>query len=135
MTRTFLVGEPNPLFEKVYKTVKAAQAAAMAQIKPGASNKIPEKMARETISKNGLPPYQHGTGHGFGLEIHEEPFLAIKSKDFLKEGMVLTMEPAIYLPGQMGVRIEDNVIVTRTGCKLLTGIISKEYTDICLGKI
>lgn len=135
LTRTFLVGKPNPFFEKVYNTVKAAQAAAMAQIRPGASNKLPEKMARETISKNGLPPYQHGTGHGFGLEIHEDPFLAIKSKDTLKEGMVLTVEPAIYLPGQMGVRIEDNVIITKNGCKLLTGIMSKEYKDICLGRI
>jgi Xaa-Pro aminopeptidase len=134
MTRTFLVGRPNPFFEKVYRVVKEAQAAAIATIRPGTPNKLPEKIARETIARHGLPPYQHGTGHGFGLEIHEDPFLAIKSKDKLEEGMVLTVEPGIYIPEKIGVRIEDNVIVTKTGCRILTGSVSKEYKDICLGK-
>jgi Xaa-Pro aminopeptidase len=134
MTRTYLIGKPNPFFEKVYKTVKAAQAAAIATIRPGTPNKLPEKVARETIAKNDLPPYQHGTGHGFGLEIHEDPFLAIKSKEKLKEGMILTVEPGIYIPGKIGVRIEDNVIITKTGCRLLTSAVSKEYADICLGR-
>ena len=134
MTRTFLVGRANPFFEKVYSVVKEAQAAAIAQIRPGTPNKLPEAVARETISKHALPPYQHGTGHGFGLEIHEDPFLAIKSRDKLEEGMVLTVEPGIYIPGKIGVRIEDNVLVTKTGCKIITSCVSKEYADICLGR-
>jgi Xaa-Pro aminopeptidase len=135
MTRTFLVGRANPFFERVYKVLKQAQAAAIAQIRPGTLNMLPEKIARETISKNGLPPYQHGTGHGFGLEIHEDPFLTIKSKEKLKEGMVLTVEPGIYIPGKIGVRIEDNILITKTGCRILTNCVSREYADICLGKI
>ncbi len=135
MTRSFLVGRPNPFFEKVYNAVKEAQAAAIKLIKPGAPNKLMEKAARETICNYDLIPYQHGTGHGFGLEIHEDPFLAIKSKEKLLEGMVLTVEPGIYLPGQMGVRIEDNVIITKNGCKVLTTVVPKDYKSICLGDI
>jgi Xaa-Pro aminopeptidase len=134
ITRTFLVGRPNPFFERVYKAVKEAQDAAIAQIKPGTPNKLPEMRARETIRKNGLPPYQHGTGHGFGLEVHEEPYLSIKSREKLEEGMVLTVEPGIYIPGKIGVRIEDDCLVTKTGCQVLTNTISAKYTDICLGK-
>jgi Xaa-Pro aminopeptidase len=135
ITRTFLVGRPNPFFEKVYKAVKEAQAAAITQIRPGTPNKLPEAVARETIRRYGLPPYQHGTGHGFGLEVHEEPFLSIKSKEKMEEGMVLTVEPGIYIPGKIGVRIEDDCLVTKTGCRILTGSVSKEYADICLGRM
>ena len=135
MTRCFLVGRPNPFFEKVYNVVKEAQAAAIKLIKPAAPNKLMEKVARETICKYDLIPYQHGTGHGFGLEIHEDPFLAIKSKEKLQEGMVVTIEPGIYLPGQMGVRIEDNVLITKNGCKVLTTSVPKNFNSICLGSI
>jgi len=135
ITRCFLVGRPNPLFEKAYKAVKEAQAAAIKAIRPGLPNKEPEKIAREIIKKHNLPPYQHGTGHGFGLEIHEDPFLAIKSKEKLRAGMVLTVEPGIYIPGKLGVRIEDNVLVTKTGCKVLTTAVTKDYNKICLGRL
>ena len=135
MTRCFLVGRPNPYFENVYNVVKQAQAAAIKAIKPGVSNKEPEEKAREVIKKHGLPPYQHGTGHGFGLVIHEDPFLSVQSKDHLQEGMVLTVEPGIYIPGKIGVRIEDNVLVTKNGCRILTGEVSKIYSDICLGSL
>jgi Xaa-Pro aminopeptidase len=135
ITRTFLVGRPNPFFEKVYKAVKEAQDAAIAQIQPGTPNKLPERRAREMIRRYGLPPYQHSTGHGFGLEVHEEPYLAIKSREKLEEGMVLTVEPGIYIPGEIGVRIEDDCLVTKTGCQVLTNTISAKYADICLGKI
>ena len=135
ITRTFLVGRANPFFEKVYKAVFEAQRAAIGLIRPGQSNKEPERTARKVIETYGLPPYQHGTGHGFGLVIHEDPFLSIRSKERLAEGMILTVEPGIYLPGKLGVRIEDNALITKTGCKILTGIFRKDYKSICLGEI
>jgi Xaa-Pro aminopeptidase len=135
VTRTFLVGRPNSYFEKVYRAVLDAQQSAIRLIRPGLSNKEPERTARQVIEKYGLPPYQHGTGHGFGLVIHEVPFLSIRSKERLAEGMVLTVEPGIYLPEQLGVRIEDNVLITKTGCKVLTGVFKKDYKSICLGDI
>ncbi len=135
LTRCFLVGEPNPYFQKVYNVVKEAQAVAIKLIRPRMSNKEPERAAREVIRKHNLPPYQHGSGHGFGLVIHEDPFLSVLSKDKLKKGMVLTIEPGIYIPGKIGVRIEDNVLVTENGCKILTNSVTKNYKDICLGKL
>ncbi len=135
LTRCFLVGEPNPYFQKVYNVVKEAQAAAIKLIRPGLSNKEPERVAREIIRKHNLPPYQHGSGHGFGLVIHEDPFLSVLSRDKLKKGMVLTIEPGIYIPGRIGVRIEDNLLVTENGCKILTSSVTKNYKDICLGKL
>jgi len=135
ITRTFLIGKPNPFFENVYKTVHKAQAAAISIFKPGLSNREPEKQARKVISDNGLPPYEHGSGHGFGLIIHEDPFLSVLSKDKLAEGMILTIEPGIYLPGKLGVRIEDDCIITKTGCRVLTSMIPKDYKSICLGDI
>ncbi len=135
LTRCFLVGQPNQYFQKVYNVVKEAQAAAIKLIRPGMSNKEPERVAREIIRKHNLPPYQHGSGHGFGLVIHEDPFLSVLSKDKLKKGMVLTIEPGIYIPDKIGVRLEDNVLITENGCKILTSSVTKNYKDICLGKL
>ena len=75
---------------------------------------------REVIKDSGLPVYGHGTGHGLGLEVHEGPVVAEKSKGRLEAGQVITIEPAVYLPGKFGVRIEDDVVVTKTGCQILT---------------
>jgi Xaa-Pro aminopeptidase len=120
ITRSFAVGRPTRFFEKVYDAVQQAQAAAIKKVKSGVEMVQVDAAAREVISKYDLPVYGHGTGHGFGLEIHEQPFLKAESKGKLKAGDVLTIEPGIYFPGKLGVRIEDDILVTETGHKILT---------------
>ena len=120
ITRSFAVGKPTRLFEKVYDAVEQAQAAAIKLIKAGVKIQQVDAAARDAIRKCDLPVYEHGTGHGFGLEIHELPFLKADAKGRLKAGEVITIEPGIYIPGKLGVRIEDDVLVTETGDKILT---------------
>jgi len=110
----------NAFYKKVYDVVEQAQAAAIKMIKAGVKLKQVDAAAREVIAKSGFPVYGHGTGHGFGLEIHEVPFLKPEGKGELKAGQVLTIEPGIYIPGKIGVRIEDDCLVTKTGCTILT---------------
>ena len=121
ITRCFIVGRPNPFYRKVYDTVRQAQSAAIKIIKPGVAAKEIDAAARDVIRKSGLPVYGHGTGHGLGLlEIHGQPVISPNSKAKLRPGMVFTVEPAVYIPGRLGVRLEDDVLVTKTGCKILT---------------
>ena len=120
ITRSFAVGKPTRLFERAYNAVQQGQAAAIKMIKAGAEIQQVDAAAREVISKYDLPVYEHGSGHGFGLEIHEMPFLKADGKGKLKAGEVITIEPGIYLPGKLGVRIEDDVLVTESGYKILT---------------
>jgi Xaa-Pro aminopeptidase len=123
ITRCFALGPPTSSFafyKKVYDVVEQAQAAAIKMIKAGANMVQVDAAAREVICKNDLPVYGHGTGHGFGLEIHELPFLKPESKGKLRAGQIITIEPGIYIPGKIGVRIEDDILVTRTGCHILT---------------
>ena len=120
ITRCFAVGEPTAFFKKVFDIVEQAQAAAIKKIRAGARLAEIDAAARETIAKTDLPVYGHGTGHGFGLEIHESPFLKAGGKGKLEAGQVITIEPGIYIPGKLGVRIEDDVLVTETGHKILT---------------
>ncbi len=120
ITRCFVVGGPTTFYKKVYDVVEQAQAAAIKMIKAGVKINRLDAAAREVIDKNDLPVYSHGTGHGLGLEIHESPFLKAKGKGTLKAGQVITIEPGIYIPGRLGVRIEDDVLVTQTGYRILT---------------
>jgi len=121
MTRTVALGEPSAQQRKIYETVLTAQLAALESIKPGATCKSVDKAARDVIEAAGFGEhFRHGTGHGVGLEVHEAPRLSKLSKDTLKPGMVVTVEPGIYLPGQCGVRIEDMVVVTEMGYENLT---------------
>jgi Xaa-Pro aminopeptidase len=120
ITRSLAVGKPSRLFERAYDAVQQAQTAAIKMIKAGAKIQQIDAAAREAISKYDLPVYGHGTGHGFGLEIHESPFLKADGKGKLKAGEVITIEPGVYIPGKLGVRIEDDVLVTNTGYKILT---------------
>ncbi|MDD5063763.1 MAG: Xaa-Pro peptidase family protein [Phycisphaerae bacterium] len=120
ITRCFIVGRPNPFYKKVFTAVREAQSAAIKMIKPGVQAKKVDAAAREVVRRSGLPVYGHGTGHGLGLEIHEQPSISPNSKAKLQPGMVFTIEPAVYIPRKLGVRIEDDVLVTKTGCRILT---------------
>ena len=122
ITRTLFIGSRiNRRQRKIYQTVLDAQAEAINLIKPDAKAKDIDAAARKVITKAGFGKYfGHGTGHGIGLMVHELPSISTKSEDILKEGMIFTVEPGIYIPGWGGVRIEDMVLVTKTGCRILT---------------
>lgn len=122
ITRTRFIGSRiNRRQREIYQTVLDAQAEAINLIKPGAKAKDIDAAARKVISKAGFGKYfGHGTGHGIGLMVHELPSISTKSEDILKEGMIFTVEPGIYIPGWGGIRIEDMVLVTKTGFRILT---------------
>ncbi len=119
-TRCYTVGKVSSRFRKAYDVVARAQAAAIDLIADGSRAKDVDAAARKIIEESGLPVFDHGLGHGIGLEIHEEPVLNQKSKDKLTAGQVITVEPGIYIPGKFGIRIEDNILVTDTGCKIIS---------------
>jgi len=121
LTRVLATSKIPPKLEKLYRVVFEAQAAAIALMRPGALAKDVDAAARKVISDNGFERYfGHGLGHGVGLEIHEQPRLSPLSDDVLQAGMVITVEPGIYLPGFGGVRLEDDVLITREGHEVLT---------------
>jgi len=121
MTRTVALGEPTAQTREIYEIVLQAQETALAAIAPGVPCKEVDTAARKVIKMAGYAEYfRHGTGHGVGLAIHEEPRLSGKSCDVLRPGMMVTIEPGIYLPGVCGVRIEDLVWVTEDGYVNLT---------------
>jgi len=120
LTRCFTVGTPTRFYKKVYNAVQEAQAAAIKMVRAGVKIRRVDAAARDVISKCDLPVYGHGTGHGLGIEIHENPFLNAENKGKLQQGEVITIEPGVYIPGKLGVRIEDNVLVTETGYKILS---------------
>lgn len=121
MTRTFFYGKAPAKFKEVYSIVDKAQKSAIKAVKSGVKASIIDKICRDYISDKGYGQYfMHGTGHGIGLEVHEAPTLNTKSKETLKTGMTVTVEPGIYLKGEFGVRIEDSVLVTKRGREILT---------------
>lgn len=119
-TRTFAVGKVNRTFEKAYETVITAQAAAIELIADGVALKDIDTGARNVIKATEFPVYGHGTGHGLGLDIHEQPFMSHIAKGKLIAGQTVTVEPGIYIPGKFGIRIEDDILVTKSGHKILT---------------
>lgn len=120
ITRTVVVGKATIRQKKIYATVLRAQLAAIRKIRPGASGKAVDKTARDIITKAGYGKnFGHGTGHGISMEIHSGPSLSPRVDNKLKAGNVITVEPGIYISGWGGVRIEDDVVVTRTGCRVL----------------
>lgn len=121
MTRTFYVGTPTEREKKAYETVLKAQLAALDAVKTGMEARALDSVARDIIDAtefNGA--FGHSLGHGVGMEIHEEPRVSRKSDDILEEGMVITVEPGIYLPGEFGIRIEDMGIMTADGFRNFT---------------
>lgn len=129
-TRTYCIGKATELQKKIYLTVKEAQEKALTKIRPGVKAVEVDAAARSHIEKAGYGKYfGHGLGHGVGLEIHEGPSLSPFSKDVLAEGMVVTVEPGIYVPDWGGVRIEDMALVVKDGCEVLTKT-SKDF--VCL---
>ena len=121
MTRTIHIGsQVDAEQQKVYDTVLRAQLAALAAIKPGMVCSDVDKVARDMIAEAGYGAYfGHGLGHSVGLFSHEEPRFSMKCDAVLKPGVVITVEPGIYLPGKFGVRIEDMIVVTEDGCRNL----------------
>jgi len=118
LTRTFGVGEVNPEQEKIHKIVQEANAAARAVAKPGLPCGEVDKAARDVIEKAGYGEYFiHRTGHGLGMEGHEEPYMRGDNPMRLEAGMTFTIEPGIYLPGKDGVRVEDDVVVIGDGLR------------------
>jgi Xaa-Pro aminopeptidase len=116
MTRTVCVGKPSPLQKKVYGIVQKAQAAGLKAVKAGNTPGDVDFAARSIIKRAGYgKKFGHGTGHGVGMEVHEDPRVGPKAPEILKPGMAITVEPGIYLEGKFGVRIEDLVLVTKTG--------------------
>ena len=120
MTRVIAFGEPADEMVEIYKLVKASNQAGLDAVRAGATSGAVDAAARDVVRAQGYD-YGHGTGHGVGLEIHESPPVRQGSQLVLKEGMALTVEPGIYIPGTGGVRIEDTVIVRPEGCDILTG--------------
>jgi len=125
MTRTIHMGRARKGEFEVYEAVLAAQEAGVAAVRAGVTNVELDEVTRGVLTQAGLAEYfTHSTGHGVGIEIHEAPRLGKKTGNNppqkLKAGMIVTIEPGVYLPGKFGVRIEDTVLVTDTGCEILT---------------
>jgi Xaa-Pro aminopeptidase len=129
-TRTFATGDVDDEMRAVYELVRSAQAAAVAAARAGAGLADVDAAARDPIAAAGQgEQFGHGTGHGVGLEVHEQPRVARGAEGSLEPGNVVTIEPGIYLPGRFGVRIEDLVIVNHDGCETLTAI-ARELVSI-----
>jgi Xaa-Pro aminopeptidase len=123
LTRILVTGKISPKLRKIYGVVLKAQLAAIAAIRPGIACEDVDNVARSIIAKAGYgAAFGHGLGHGTGLDIHEQPRFAAGQKTKLQPGMIVTVEPGIYLPDWGGVRIEDDVLVTRTGHVVLTDV-------------
>ncbi len=123
LTRILVTGKISPKLAKVYNVVLKAQQAAIRKLRPGANFRDVDRAARKVIQEAGYGPhFGHGLGHGFGLQIHEKPFMNPTAVGSFQAGMVVTVEPGIYLTDWGGVRIEDDVLITRDGHEVLTSI-------------
>lgn len=128
LTRVLTFGKPTKKLATVYETVRKANELAIQAIRPGVLCQDVDRVAREHIRQAGFGQrFGHGLGHGIGLEIHEQPRFAPNSTTVLQAGMVVTVEPGIYLPGWGGVRIEDDVLVTDDGCEVLSASVPKDF--------
>jgi Xaa-Pro aminopeptidase len=130
MTRMLFVGSPSAKVKRTYRAVLEAQLAAIDAVRAGVSTVHVDRQARKVLKAAGLErAFVHSTGHGLGLEIHEPPRIGKRDKSRLETGMAITIEPGVYLEGFGGIRIEDTVLVTPTGCEILTPT-SKELRTV-----
>ncbi|MEO5931600.1 MAG: Xaa-Pro peptidase family protein [Candidatus Kapaibacterium sp.] len=122
MTRTFAVGKPNDEARSIYDIVLRSQIKGVAAARAGMTGKELDDVCRDEIAAAGYgAEFGHGTGHGLGIDVHEGPGISFRGEaQVLKPGMVVTIEPGIYIPNRCGVRIEDDVVITETGCRVLT---------------
>jgi Xaa-Pro aminopeptidase len=121
ISRTFVIGKANTEQKKVYNIIHSAQHDAVQCLKDGIEGVLPDKIVRRNIPDEYLQYYYPGLGHGVGLQIHEQPFIKEKVDFIFKSGMVITIEPGVYIPGWGGIRIEDTIVITSSGFKSLTG--------------
>lgn len=122
-TRTLAWGRVPAELKRAHRAVLEAQERALERVKPGARAREVDRAAREVLERAGFgEAFGHGLGHGVGLEVHERPHVGPRSEDVLREGMVFTVEPGVYLPGLGGVRVEDMVLVTAGGVEVLSGL-------------
>jgi len=132
-TRTFLQRGVSDKIKEIYKVTLEANEAAIEAVRPGVSLAQVDHVARSLITRAGYGEYfGHGTGHGVGLDIHEAPKVSSASQEEARPGMVFTIEPGIYLPGQGGVRIEDMIFVTEKGCRVMSQRIDKSMESMML---
>jgi Xaa-Pro aminopeptidase len=121
ITRTVVVGAPSSLQEAIHRIVLEAHDQAIAAVRPGITGEELDNVARKVIEEAGYGRYfGHGTGHGIGLSVHEEPRIGRESHTILEEGMAFTIEPGIYVPEVGGVRIEDTILLTERGAEVAT---------------
>ena len=122
LTRNFFLGRITARVKEVFEALRLAQRESVALIKPGISCALVDAQARKVLRKFGLAKYfGHSLGHGVGLDIHESPRLSSQSTGILEEGMIVTVEPGVYIQGKFGMRVEDMVLVTNEGCEVLSG--------------
>jgi Xaa-Pro dipeptidase len=123
ITRTFAIGEMDDEWKQIGKIVLEANAAGRNSARPGIAAEVIDQAARAVIDSAGYGKYfTHRTGHGLGMESHEEPYIRGGNSMLLENGMTFTIEPGIYLPGRNGVRIEDDVVITQSGADCLTSL-------------
>jgi Xaa-Pro aminopeptidase len=128
-TKTLILGKPDAEQRRIYTTVRRAQEKALKAIRPGVGVRRIDAASREVIARAGYGKFfGHGTGHGVGLAVHEEPSISPRGRGVVEEGMVFTVEPGIYIPGWGGVRLEDMVLVTGQGYEVLTHL-SKDLKE------
>lgn len=129
VTRTFAVGEPSKKAKEAYQVVRAAQAEAIAAARAGLACEKLDAVARDVITQAGFGAYfTHRLGHGMGIECHEPPYLVGGNQTTLRAGMCLTIEPGIYVPGEFGIRIEDDILITPDGCEVIKGELPTDVT-------
>ena len=120
MTRNFVLGSADKTYTKIHRIVRQAQLAGIEAVKPGRQMKEVDRAARKVIADSGYGKYfGHALGHGVGLAVHEAPSLSFRSRRKLRPGMIVTIEPGIYIPGWGGVRLENLVVVRENGCEVL----------------